>query len=385
MLKLPGDVIILPEKGKRWVIMNVFSRTSLGVESDAMQLYRDSESMSAGELASSYEGVSFNVWDIWEFTNYECAIDDPTRYIRDVERWPEPNSVDASELVELLKKNYLLLEDEESYLARFARKNGEVDYEHFGNFRDQLAQQIALHSPEPHNYWLDQKFTKDRQEIKNTLYKAIQENFLSEYFKKKIKKGDVFLDIGCGTGFYANMASRLGATAIGIDPNLQHIEIAISTAEKGARFEQKPLGSSGALDSIESNSVDYVFMSDALLMYFVPEEAFPADVEILFNDIHRILKKDGEFICCEPHHVFLYMPWLGSKERPFTIVTEYMEKTAGISPTMSWHVQACAKGKFAVTWLEELRPSADYKEKDARAYYFTSQFPLWMLYEMKPL
>lgn len=384
MLKLPGDVIIFPEAKGRWVIMNVFSRTCLGVESAALEVLREAEVLSANDLMARFKKRTFKVWEIWYFSNFDCIVGDPTRYIRNVDKWPQPEELEPNPLVERFKKHYLLVENVSAYRARFAPKKTVVDYDHFGNLREQLAQEIVLRSPDPGNYWLDQKFTKDRRHLKNSLYKAIQENCLKRYFKRRLSRGDVVVDLGCGTGYYSNLMAKEGALVLGVDPNRDHIDIALKNAEKGTRYEVKAVGTPGALDGIPSNSVDYVFMSDSLLFYFVPAD-FPADIKVLLSDIQRILKKDGLFICCEPHPVFFYQPWHGDIDRPFTIVTENMEKTTGIVGSVSWHIQSCAKGDFAITWMEELIPDPEYEKVDARAYHFTTQFPLWVLFEMKPL
>ena len=88
MLRLPGDVIILPEAKGRWVIANLFSRTYLGVETDALEPLRESERVTESELKKKYGGRTFAVWEITVVTNLGCSADDPTGYIRDVEEWP---------------------------------------------------------------------------------------------------------------------------------------------------------------------------------------------------------------------------------------------------------------------------------------------------------
>ena len=383
MLKVPGDVIVLPESGKRWVVYNVFTRTALGVDDRSLAFLREAETDSAEEPLFN-STIKFNVWDIWDFTNFDCIVDDPTHFIRDTSKWPEQEEVAASDLIGLFKKYWLLIDDEDKYISRFATKDSMTDDAHFGDYRQELAQEIDRRLPDTGDYWMDQKFTSDRRSIKNNLYKSVQENYLKDYFKKKVSPGHLVLDLGCGIGHYANMIAGFGADVLGFDPNPGYIEIANQNAVKGAKFELRPLGVKGALDDIGTQSVDFVFMSDSFIHYYVPDIGVPADIEVLLNDIHRILKKDGLFVCCDPHHIFLYQPWLGSKTRPFTVVTEYLERKQHITPTMSWHVQACAKGNFAVTWMEELTPDSAYEKVDPRGYHFAKEFPIWMFYEMKP-
>ncbi len=62
------------------------------------------------------------------------------------------------------------------------------------------------------------------------------------------------------------------------------------TARYLARFLNMKAGQEGGLDGTPSSSADMIFMSDALLFYFVP--FYPgqqADIQILLADIFRIL------------------------------------------------------------------------------------------------
>ena len=38
MYKVCSDIIIIPEDYGRWVIINIFTRTSLGIESDSLDI-----------------------------------------------------------------------------------------------------------------------------------------------------------------------------------------------------------------------------------------------------------------------------------------------------------------------------------------------------------
>ncbi len=385
MPRLPGDVIILPEAKGRWVIANVFSRSYLGVETDALEPLRESERLTDAELEEKYGGRKFAVWEITKVTNLDCAVDDPTGYIRDVGKWPAARELDIAALIERFKKRFLLVGDMEEYAARFAPKRSVVDHEHFGNLRAQLVQEIVLKAEKPETWWEDQKFTPDMRGIKNSLYKAIQENFLKSYFKRKFSGREQLVELGCGPGHYANMMARSGAAVLGVDPNSKYIGIAEKNAEKSASFKTARVGTKGALDFIPSDYADYVFMSDCLLFYFVPDYQFPGEMDVLLSDIKRILKKDGLFILCEPHHVFTFVPRLGDADRPFTVLADYRGKKLNIAGTMSEHIQAAAKNGFAVRWMEELLPDPACREADPRGYHFTRQFPMWVFYEMSAL
>ena len=110
---------------------------------------------------------------------------------------------------------------------------------------------------------------------------------------------------------------------------------------------------------------------------------YTGEIEVLFRDIYRILKPEGTFINVEPNYIFWLLPWLGDARRPFTIMTEYSEKIYGVTPTISRLIQAYVKGKFTVTWMEELFPDPSFESVDVSAYNFGKQFPLCQLFELK--
>lgn len=88
MFRVPFDVVILPEESGKWLAMNVFSRTCLGLESSSLNIMRDAERLSFHELAKKYQDKEYPIWDIEWFSNEEGLLADPTRYIRDVKKWP---------------------------------------------------------------------------------------------------------------------------------------------------------------------------------------------------------------------------------------------------------------------------------------------------------
>jgi len=392
MSSVPKDVIILPEFSEkypdRWVAMNMFARTCLGVSSKVLDFLSHIESLSAPEIAKLYGGEQFRIWEIERFPFAVGSLADPTCYIRDINQWGESLTFGVNELVFKLKKHNLLIDDEEAYRAQFQLKKNLMDKVHFGNYHQQVGQHMLLvERKSPSKFWLEQKFAEDLQTVRSdNLYGAVQAHYLEDYFGRKISSGDEVLDVGCGTGIYANMMARAGAKVLGIDPSEEYIKIARDKAVGNTLFEIMNIGTKGALDSIPDNSADLIFMSDALLFYFVP--VFPErkdDVKILFADLRRILKSNGTFVSLEPHPVFWLAPWLGSIDRPFTIKTEYMKKNFGVTPTIHKLIQAFVQGGFAVTYMDELLPDSEFKSVDPRAYYFANEFPVWHIFELKKI
>lgn len=384
MSKLPKDIIILPEECGYWVVMNVFARTCLAVNNNGLALLRAAESMSYSELKNQFGNNKFQVCEIEYFSNYNSLLADPTCYIRDVTKWSEKH-LSLESTLELFRKHFLIIDDEILYRARFTPKNSLLDNEHFGNFHQQLGQELWLvHRESPSKWWIKQKFNDDLLSVRNNLYRSVQEYYLKKYFHQKFSSDDVIVDIGCGIGFYSNMMATTGASVLGLDPNVEYINIAKNNAINGAKFDVKQIGEVGMMDAIPSNYADYIFMSDALLFYFFPPVPNQAhQLKVLLDDISRILKPDGCFISVEPHSVFFHQPWLGEIEHPFTVITEHMHKIFGITPTISGLIQAFMKKGFVVSWMDELIPDPAFEDIDPRAYHFAKQFPLWQLYEFK--
>jgi SAM-dependent methyltransferase len=384
MTFVPKDVVLLPESTPahpdRWVAMNVFARTCLGVSADVVRLL--------GELPASGteagEGA-FKCWDIERFSNEDGLLADPSRFRRDVADWREL-VLDRATLLTKLKAHFIIVDDDAAYRLRFQPKRNVLDGERFGNFHQQHGRHMVLvNRVDPAAWWMKQKFTPDRRSVRSdTLYGAVQWTFLERFSAERVQSGMEIVDLGCGTGVYANLIARRGAKVLGVDPSDEYLAVARANAAPGARFETMKIGEPGGLDAIASGSVDMVLMSDALLFYFVP--FYPgqkADIQILLGDIRRMLKPGGMFISLEPHAAFYLTPWLGSADRPFTIMTEYLHKWFGVVPPLSQMIRAFAEAGFAVTALEEIGPSDAFKAIDPRGYAFAHEFPLWQFIELR--
>jgi SAM-dependent methyltransferase len=385
MTFVPKDVIFLPESTldhpDRWVAMNVFARTSFGLSGEIFRLLGEVE----GNPLAGGEGP-FRCWRVEYFSNEAGLLADPSRFRRNMEDWEELY-LSRPELIAELKKHCILVEDEAAYLERFKLKRHLLDRVHFGNFHQQHGQHMALtRRKDPADWWMRQKFSEDQLSVRpDTLYGAIQNKFLEKYAEERISKGMSVVDLGCGTGVYSNLMANRGATVLGIDPSEEYLSVARANAVRGTRFENMKVGEANALDQIPAASADVIFMSDALLFYFLP--FFPgqkADLRILLKDIRRILKPGGSFVSLEPHGVFYLMPWLGSVDRPFVVITEYLKKSFGIVPPLSWLIQQVTQAGFAVTDMREIVPADYFKGIDPRGYYFASEFPLWHLLEFRP-
>jgi SAM-dependent methyltransferase len=379
-MKICRDVIVLAQGEDRWVAYNVRSRTALGLDALGIDAL-------AKVNAGTYAGdVAVPVWKIGLFSNSEGLLADPTRFIQRIEEWPESETVAFAAFVELLSSLCILIDDEAAYRARFAPKKSLLDYKHFGNFHQQLGQHLMLkHRRDPADWWISQKFSEPGRALRDNLYGAVQGSYLKDYFAKTISPGMTVLDVGCGPGYFSNMMASHGAEVLGVDPSEEYLAIARTNAVANARFECAPVSAPGGLAHLPEKHFDFIFMSDALLFYFVAEAPDQeANIDILLSDIRRLLKDDGVFVSVEPHYLFWLAPWLGSEDNPFTVFAEYNDQPGmRVTPTLSRLIGPFTKNGFAITGMEEFPVEPEFAKVDRRAHGFANRFPLWQLYELR--
>lgn len=376
MYRAHSDVVILPaaqdDARDRWVAFNVFARSSLGVSSPVLAV-----------LGGEEPTGPFVIWHIERFSNGDGLLADPSRFERRPERWRR-EEVDFVTLVRLLREHFIVVDDEDSYRKRFADKTNVLDNAHFGSFHQQLGSHLFLKRTDAEQWWIEQKFSDGRGTTvrRDSLYGAVQASQLARYLRSRIRPGSRVLDLGCGTGAYSRLIAGLGADVLGVDPNATFLKKAAQDESENLRFLRMDPGVPGGLDDLDDASFDVVFMSDALLFYFRPY--FPgqhADIQVLLADVRRILTAGGRFVSVEPHSVYYLTPWLGSVDRPFTIVSEYLHKTYGIVPPLSWLFSHLEAAGFAVTSFRELTPGYDLPDSNLRDFHFADEFPQWQLIE----
>ncbi len=380
-MTIPGEVFVLcaAKSGfpDRWIIANPLLRTSVGTGADGLSVLAG-----AAEVASGIE-----YWNVEWFSNTEGLLADPTRIRRDPAAWGESKTLTKDAFLSLLVDKGLLVDDPAAYQSRFQRKKSLVDAQHAGNFHEQLGRHLLIEKRvNPSTWWVNQKFAPDLKSVRtDNLYGAVQQSYLKDYFRNRLRPGSRFLDVGCGIGLYTRQVAALGHEAWGVDPSADYIAKASAASVSGSRFDVMPVGTPGGMDAVPTGWADYVFMSDALLFYFVT--VGPRDthsLSVLLDEIRRVLKPGGVFISLEPHCSFFLMPWLGSVERPWAAITEYRTRLFRIVPTMAELVQALAAGGFAVSWMDELFAGERTEGLDERAYSFAREFPLWQLLELTP-
>ena len=134
------DLVIVPSENGLWIVMNVFTRTSLAMDSDALDILRGVMSGDEDELRKRCETQTLEVCEIQYFGNLDGLLADPTCFRRDVENWPEPEQIDIEQFFERLRKHHFVAEDEGAYLSLFGQKESFLDRKHLGNFHRRFFQ-----------------------------------------------------------------------------------------------------------------------------------------------------------------------------------------------------------------------------------------------------
>lgn len=385
MRRMPQDIIVQWDGSGRWILYNVFTRDTVAVTIDTLRLL---EAVSGGasedEINRRFSNVLFSTWEIGTFSNADGLLADPTGRIRNDTAWPPAEQWGVSEMTKRLEDRHFLIRDDAEYEKLFESKTSLLDSRHLGNFHEQLGRHLLIGKrTDPVDWWVAQKFTPDCQGLRETLYKTIQGEFLDSLFRDRFRAHHSIVDLGCGTGYYTKRMGKTGASVLGIDPCEKYIRIAEKEPVEKVVFRVSEIGIPGSLDWIPSDSADFVFMSDALLFYFVsPNPAHRQDAAVLFSDIGRILKPGGRFFSIEPHGVFWLSPWLGEEGRPFTVMTEYRHKKFGVTPNYAEILNAFLKAGFVVRNMEELYRARELAQ-DRRASLFSREYPLWWFFELE--
>lgn len=286
-------------------------------------------------------------------------------------------------VIEALLKARILTDDSSSYKNYFKAKSNLFDTQSIGNFHQQAGFQLMMkYKIAPDKFWTSQKFKDD--DVLDNLYRYIQLDFFKNYLDSMSLKDKKVLDVGCGTGYYSKLLLEKGAEVVGIDPNEDYIKIAKENTKnhRGGEFVKGTI-EEGILDSDKYyNSFDLILISDMLLFYFVsPDPRFQNSPVELLKSIRRYLKEDGLLYITEPHGVFWLMPWLGSKEIPYAVVTEYANKVQKVTPTLQEASQAFKKAGYHIKEIFEPKPSVECeKNYSSRAYHFANEFPLWWVF-----
>lgn len=179
---------------------------------------------------------------------------------------------------------------------------------------------------------------------------------LEPYLLRAMKKKGKVLDLACGVGGFSFLLEDYGFEVVGVDIDEEMIKKAIEYAKEKNSKVKFIVGDARKLP-FEDETFDYVLFLGNTTVHFLPKE-----LNEVFKEVKRVLKKDGLFLIN-----FVDMRELLSRVQMGTIVGEEYwisrimidegEKTAVIeykSEKDSFRVRFAIWGKTAVELLAKL-------------------------------
>lgn len=160
---------------------------------------------------------------------------------------------------------------------------------------------------------------------------------LIKAIQKKVRPGDIVVDVGCGLGILSLAAVKAGAKRVyGIDVDSEALEF--------AKWQAKKLGMDKKICWLEDHSynVDLVEKADVLIQETIGALAFDENfLPTLCDAKKRFLKKGGKII---PEEVSLYGALATKNKKPLS------------KPTLLKKIETKKVGQTTVTIKKTLRP-----------------------------
>ena len=149
------------------------------------------EGKSHQSIQKTMNKQKFFFCDCTDFTLWNCMYDNPDFFNKEnFVKGKEINGLDL--LDQLIERSVITTSHKISY-----QLNKNNPFERYkGNINQQIVTEAMYRKKDVSDWWVNQKFDKNSNNIKNTPYKYIQGDFLDNYFKKEIFDKNV-LEIGC--------------------------------------------------------------------------------------------------------------------------------------------------------------------------------------------
>ncbi|MET0604781.1 MAG: class I SAM-dependent methyltransferase [Baekduia sp.] len=339
-------------------------------------------------LRERFAGATFVVRDASAPPFADGLLGDPTGLDRAATlEGVEPIDLEAA--LALARRLVLAVEDEEAYAASLGTREHALDRTHHGNVHQRVGEYVArtLRRRDLDGWWADQKFTPDHRAPREGPYRWVQWEFMAERFPAGSLAGRHVLDFGCGPGLFARLFARAGALVTATDTNTQHLETLQRLAVDDAIAEQidtlaLTLPVEDGLASLTGAQFDYIFLSDVLMFYFHSyDPSVELDPAALLTTLGGLLAPGGRIAILEPNGAFWQQPWLGSPQRPLTVLSEYRHRWHGVTPTLEELSRAAEAAGLAIATVRELVPGDDAPQD--RAAGFAAEFPLWWYFELR--
>lgn len=160
------------------------------------------------------------------------------------------------------------------------------------------------------NYSNPEKFASAHKE-RYSKGDLVLEEFKSTFDLDQIK-GKTVLDLGCGDGSYTKMLADAGTKlALGLDSSPGMIKKAIET--NGADNIDYVVGTMENIP-IQDESVDFIHARFIL--------HYSGNIKKSFEEMYRVLKKDGEVFIVIPHPDYLYKNWAEQIQKEGVVTIE---------------------------------------------------------------
>ena len=180
---------------------------------------------------------------------------------------------------------------------------------------------------------------QERSEFAKSNKKAVMDRF-------RRFSGEAVLDLGCGYGFYTDYFRSVGAKATGVDGSEKMIELArkrYPLSEFSVMDITRPLG-------FENSRFDVVF-SNLVFMDI-------AEIDAVFSECRRVLKKGGIFYYSILHPAFYDTRWIKDENgyryakimeryiKPYRLENNFWGETAHFHRPLSDYLNTAAKNGF---------------------------------------
>jgi 2-polyprenyl-3-methyl-5-hydroxy-6-metoxy-1,4-benzoquinol methylase len=387
--------VIFHRRNGRWFLSNTRALTHIAMSPSVFS--RIDDYLAGG--VTGYDTSTIEAEDCTFFSNLFGLMADPTHLLDEsVKFFDKTNSSVISterlnprvvtvngltNIMDVLRRRMILIDDEQIYRDFFEPKKSLFDKSHYGTFHQQMGQALMSHLRKtPDEWWPTQKFSPEG-EVLNNLYRYVQLEFFKSYFTVDMVANKTILDLGCGTGYYAEILLERGANVVGVDPNETYINDAKKRCAKHDRADFRVGIVSEETETVgKDETFDFIIISDMLLFYFSPlNPGDTMDPLRLLQTLRSRLNPGGVLYVTEPHAFFWLAPWMGDANKPFTVLTEYRSKKYSVTPTLSILSQTFAGAGFSIREIHEPVPSEEcLKEYGERAYHFASEFPLWWVF-----
>ncbi len=131
------------------------------------------------------------------------------------------------------------------------------------------------------------------EEFKKTHGEELEPRFKEIIKHFEIKPKSIVLDIGCGRGEMVLYAVKNGATGYGVDYSIEAIKLANLLKSKQSANIKKRM-SFKIMDVKNLSFPDSFF--DTAIMTDVFEHLYPEELEVVFKELKRVLKRNGVLV-----------------------------------------------------------------------------------------